>query len=87
MLQYALCERGQVGARTYNFLPINIQELQDFTDVLGRIRSQSSNLELEDGSQNWRYLATSPPIESKLGHIPVTIVKWRETEILESMIY
>jgi hypothetical protein len=89
MLNFTFCQGGQIGAGTYNFQPIDINELQESTDVLGRIRSQSSNPEPEDGSQGdlWHELATTPPIEGKLGHIPVAVVRWREIEILESMIY
>ncbi|KAE9362872.1 hypothetical protein N431DRAFT_433587 [Stipitochalara longipes BDJ] len=86
MLNFTFCEGRQIGAGTYNSQPIDINELQDTTDVLERIRSQSGNLELEEGSQGylWHDLATTPPIEGKLGHIPVAVVKWRETEILET---
>ena len=89
LLNFSLCEGGRIGARTYDFQPVDINELKDPMDVLGRIRSQSGILELKGHSQGWRNLATTPQIESKLGHIPVAVVSRRatESEISASMIY
>jgi len=89
MLNFGFCQGGQIGAETYDFRPIDINELKDSTDVLEKIQSQCGNLEPEKGLQGylWHNLATSPLIECHLGHIPVTVVAWRKTEMLQSMIY
>jgi hypothetical protein len=90
-LNFISCGGGRIGTGTYDFQPIDINELKDSTDVLRGVRSQSGNLELGEGSQGylWHNLATTPPIECKLGHIPVAVVAWRvtEPEMLKSMIY
>lgn len=66
-----------------------MNELKNSTDVLEKIRSQSGNLEPEGGSQEylWHDLAITPPIEGKLEYYTVVVVKWRETEMLEGMVY
>jgi hypothetical protein len=79
-----LSPESQVGAGTYTFQPVDIDQVQDSTDLLRRIRSQPDGQEPADGL--WHKLATTPPIEYRLGHIPVDVISWREIEILTSMI-
>ncbi|KAN0119278.1 hypothetical protein V8E51_001486 [Hyaloscypha variabilis] len=75
-----LSSESQIGAGTYTFQPVDIDQVQDSTDLLRIIRSQPNGQEPADGI--WHNLATTPPIEYRLGHIPVEVISWREIEIL-----
>lgn len=89
MLDFSCSRQGQIEAETYSFPPMSINNLSNSEGVLQRIRSQpGDNLETDPHSQRylWHNLAANLPLECHLGHIPVSVIAWRDTEILESRV-